>query len=474
VINWQAAAPEIFLAVAGMVTLLIGVLQKRENPKLCTMMVLGAFAVTFVMVIQTVPAVAYSGLFVSDALATYANSLILAGTALTAVLSLDYNERQGIGRFEFPVLMLFSAVGMMTMVSAANLMTLYLGLELMSLTTYVLAAFAREELRSSEAGLKYFVLSALASGLLLYGISLTYGFAGTMDFAKLPAAITGVENASTGLMVGIAFVVAGLAFKLSAVPFHMWTPDVYEGAPTPVTAFMSTAPKVAPFVILIRVLVGPYGHVTAQWQPIIEVVSIASMFLGSFAAIGQTSIKRLLAYSSIGHMGYALVGLAPGTESGVRGVLIYLLTYVAMSAGAFACVLAMRRNGRSMETISDLAGLAKTDLPLATLLTLFMFSMAGIPPLAGFFGKVYVFLAAVQSGLWLLAIIGVLTSVVACFYYIRIIKVMFFDAPAPAFDTRSASVSFVAMAAGVFTLLFLLVLGPFTNAAEAAAKVLFG
>jgi NADH-quinone oxidoreductase subunit N len=237
---------------------------------------------------------------------------------------------------------------------------------------------------------------------------------------------------------------------------------------------MSTAPKVAPFVILIRVLVGPYGHVTAQWQPIIEVVSIASMFLGSFAAIGQTSIKRLLAYSSIGHMGYALVGLAPGTESGVRGVLIYLLTYVAMSAGAFACVLAMRRNGRSMETISDLAGLAKTDLPLATLLTLFMFSMAGIPPLAGFFGKVYVFLAAVQSGLWLLAIIGVLTSVVACFYYIRIIKVMFFDAPAPAFDTRSASVSFVAMAAGVFTLLFLLVLGPFTNAAEAAAKVLFG
>jgi NADH-quinone oxidoreductase subunit N len=438
------------------------------------MLVLGAFAITSVIVIQTAPAVAYSGLFVSDALATYANSLILAGTALTAVLSLDYNERQGIGRFEFPVLMLFSAVGMMTMVSAANLMTLYLGLELMSLTTYVLAAFAREELRSSEAGLKYFVLSALASGLLLYGISLTYGFAGTMDFAKLPAAITGVENASTGLMVGIAFVVAGLAFKLSAVPFHMWTPDVYEGAPTPVTAFMSTAPKVAPFVILIRVLVGPYGHVTAQWQPIIEVVSIASMFLGSFAAIGQTSIKRLLAYSSIGHMGYALVGLAPGTESGVRGVLIYLLTYVAMSAGAFACVLAMRRNGRSMETISDLAGLAKTDLPLATLLTLFMFSMAGIPPLAGFFGKVYVFLAAVQSGLWLLAIIGVLTSVVACFYYIRIIKVMFFDAPAPAFDTRSASVSFVAMAAGVFTLLFLLVLGPFTNAAEAAAKVLFG
>jgi NADH-quinone oxidoreductase subunit N len=313
----------------------------------------------------------------------------------------------------------------------------------------------------------------LASGLLLYGISLTYGFAGTMDFVKLQQAVTGVDGVSTGLMVGIAFVIAGLAFKLSAVPFHMWTPDVYEGAPTPVTAFMSTAPKVAPFVVLLRLMIGPFGHVTVQWQPIIEIVSIASMLLGSFAAIGQTNIKRLMAYSSIGHMGYALVGLAPGTESGVRGVLVYLLTYVAMSAGAFACVIAMRRGGRAVETIADLAGLAKTDLPLAGLLTLFMFSMAGIPPLAGFFGKLYVFLAAVQSGLWLLAIVGVLTSVVACFYYIRIIKVMFFDAPAPAFDKRSASVSFVAIASGAFTLLFMLALGPFTSAAEAAARVLY-
>jgi NADH-quinone oxidoreductase subunit N len=389
-------------------------------------------------------------------------------------LSLDYNARQGIARFEFPVLMLFSTVGMMTMASAASLMTLYIGLELQSLAIYVLAAFARDDVRSSEAGLKYFVLSALASGLLLYGISLTYGFAGTMDFAKLPQAVTAAGDVSTGLMVGIAFVIAGLAFKLSAVPFHMWTPDVYEGAPSPVTAFMSTAPKVAPFVVLLRVLIGPFGHVTAQWQPIIELVSVASMLLGSFAAIGQSNIKRLMAYSSIGHMGYALVGLAPGTESGVRGVLVYLLTYVAMSAGAFACIVAMRRRGRAVETIADLAGLAKTDLPLATLLTIFMFSMAGIPPLAGFFGKLYVFLAAVQAGLWPLAIIGVLTSVVACFYYIRIIKVMFFDASAPAFDMRAPSVSFVAIAAGAFTLFFVLALGPATGAAEAAAKVLFG
>jgi NADH-quinone oxidoreductase subunit N len=472
--NWDAAVPEIFLAVAGMVILLIGVLQKKDDATLSTMLVLGAFAGTFVLVLQTPAQAAYNGLFFADAFASYAKVLILAGGALTAILSLDYNARQGIARFEFPVLMLFSTVGMMTMASAASLMTLYIGLELQSLAIYVLAAFARDDVRSSEAGLKYFVLSALASGLLLYGISLTYGFAGTMDFAKLPQAVTAAGDVSTGLMVGIAFVIAGLAFKLSAVPFHMWTPDVYEGAPSPVTAFMSTAPKVAPFVVLLRVLIGPFGHVTAQWQPIIELVSVASMLLGSFAAIGQSNIKRLMAYSSIGHMGYALVGLAPGTESGVRGVLVYLLTYVAMSAGAFACIVAMRRRGRAVETIADLAGLAKTDLPLATLLTIFMFSMAGIPPLAGFFGKLYVFLAAVQAGLWPLAIIGVLTSVVACFYYIRIIKVMFFDAPAPAFDMRAPSVSFVAIAAGAFTLFFVLALGPATGAAEAAAKVLFG
>ena len=472
--NWQAAIPEIFLAVAGMAILVAGVVQKKESPKLSTMLVLGAFAITFMLVLQATPQLAFSGQFSVDAFAGFAKLLILAGAALTAVLSLDYNERQGIGRFEFPVLMLFSTVGMMTMASASNLMTLYLGLELQSLAIYVLAAFARDDVRSSEAGLKYFLLSALASGLLLYGISLTYGFAGTMDFAKLPQAITGGADVSMGLLFGIAFVVAGLAFKLSVVPFHMWTPDVYEGAPTPVTAFMSTAPKVAPFVVLLRVMVGPFGHVTPQWQPVIELVSILSMLLGSFAAIGQTSIKRLMAYSSIGHMGFALVGLAPGTESGVRAVLIYLLTYVVMSAGGFACIIAMRRNGRSVETIADLAGLARTDLPLAGLFTIIMFSMAGIPPLAGFFGKLYVFLAAVQSGLWPLAIIGMLTSIVACFYYIRIIKVMFFDAPAPAFDARSAGVSFVGMVSGAFTLLFMLVLGPFTGAAANAARVLFG
>ena len=385
--------------------------------------------------------------------------------------------KAGTSRFEFAVLMLFSTGGMMTMASASNLMTLYMGLELMSLATYVLAAFARDDLRSSEAGLKYFVLGALASGLLLYGISLTYGFSGTMDFGKLAQAITDPAGVSTGLMVGMAFILAGLAFKISAVPFHMWTPDVYEGAPTPVTAFLSTAPKVAPFVVLLRVMVGPFGHVAVQWQPIIVFVSLASMLLGSFAALVQTSIKRLMAYSSIGHMGYALIGLAAGTEAGIRGVLIYLLTYVAMSAGGFACIIAMRRNGRQVERIADLAGLAKTDLPLASVWAIFMFSMAGIPPLSGFFGKLYVFLAAVQVGtpiMWTLAIIGVLTSVVGCFYYLRIIKVVFFDAAESAFDARSAGVSFVALASGAFTVLFAIVLGTFTSAAASAAKVLFG
>jgi len=427
-----------------------------------------------VLTTQTASGVSYNGLFLTDAFATYSKLLILAGGALSAILAMDYNKHQNINRFEFPVLILFSTVGMMVLASSGNLMTLYMGLELQSLAIYVLAAFARDELRSSEAGLKYFVLSALASGLLLYGISLTYGFAGTMDFTKLAGVLTDTDSVSTGLVVGIAFIIAGLAFKLSAVPFHMWTPDVYQGAPTPVTAFMSTAPKVAPFVVLLRVMEGPFGHIGSQWQPIIIVVSIASMLLGSLAAIGQTNIKRLMAYSSIGHMGYALIGLAAGTEAGVRGVLIYLLTYIAMSAGAFACILAMRRQGRAVELISDLGGLSKTDFPLAVLFAIFMFSMAGVPPMAGFFGKLYVFLAAVQSGLWTLAIIGMLTSIIGCFYYLRVIKVMFFDDTQPAFDPRPASVSFVALAAGAFTLLFFLLPAPFTGAADAAAKVLFG
>jgi NADH-quinone oxidoreductase subunit N len=471
--NWSLALPEIFLAIAAMAILIFGVMQKRDSAVLCTMLTLGAMGIGAVLVVGAPNAVGYEGLFVSDAFAKFGKLLILAGSALSMILALDYNERQHIARFEFPVLMLLSSVGMMVMASSFNLMTLYMGLELQSLAIYVLAAFAREELRSSEAGLKYFVLSALASGLLLYGISLTYGFSGSMDFAHIAQAVTDPAGASTGLIVGIAFIIAGLAFKLSAVPFHMWTPDVYEGAPTSVTAFMSTAPKVAPFIVLLRVMFGPFGHVTVEWQPIIVLISIASMLLGSFAAIAQKNIKRLMAYSSIGHMGYALIGLAAGTEAGVRGVLVYLLTYVVMSAGAFACIIAMRRRGLAAEKISDLGGLAANDLTLAVLMAIFMFSMAGIPPMAGFFGKFLVFRAAVDANMWTLAIIGVLTSVVSCFYYLRVIKVMFFDTAEGAFDVRSGSLSFVAMASGIFTLMFFLFPAPFIGAAATAAKSLF-
>jgi NADH-quinone oxidoreductase subunit N len=472
--NFALALPEIFLALCAMGILVAGVLQKTDSTVMCTMAALAACAITAVLVVGVPAATGYSGLFITDAFARYAKLLILAGTALCAILSLDYNDRQGINRFEFPVLMLLSSVGMMVMASADNLMTLYMGLELQSLAIYVLAAFARDDIRSSEAGLKYFVLSALASGLLLYGISLTYGFSGSMDFGHIAQAAANPVSTSTGLIVGIAFIITGLAFKLSAVPFHMWTPDVYEGAPTSVTALMSTAPKVAPFVVLLRVMFGPFGHVAVQWQLIIVFVSIASMLLGSFAAIAQTNIKRLMAYSSIGHMGYALIGLAAGTETGVRGVLVYLLTYVVMSAGAFACIIAMRRRGLAIEKISDLGGLARNDLTLAVLMAIFMFSMAGIPPMAGFFGKLLVFQAAIDAGMYTLAIIGVLTSVVGCFYYLRVIKVMFFDPAEAPFDARSGALSFVALATGAFTFAFMVFAAPFVGAATHAAKALFG
>jgi NADH-quinone oxidoreductase subunit N len=472
--NWTLAAPEITLAVCAMAILVFGVLRRAEAFFVCAMLTVGAFLLGAVMVLGTGYGHGYLGQFSSDPFAAFLKVLVLAGAALSLILALDYNPRQEIARFEFPVLMLLSVVGMMVMVSASSMMSLYLGLELQSLAMYVLAAFARDELRSSEAGLKYFVLGALASGLLLYGISLVYGFSGTMDFARLAGALADPAHASPGLIVGIVFVVAGLAFKISAVPFHMWTPDVYEGAPTSVTAFMSTAPKVAAIGLLLRVMATPFGHLLGQWQQLIVLISIASMVLGSFAAIGQVSIKRLMAYSSIGHMGYALIGLAVGSPAGIRGTLVYMVTYIFMSAGTFACVIAMRRRGVACERIDDLGGLGRTDPALAGAFAVFMFSMAGIPPLSGFFGKLYVFLAAVQGGLWTLAVIGVLTSVVGAYYYLRVVKVMYFDEPQAAFDPRSSSLSFVAGVSALFTTFFFVFPAPVVGAAQAAARVLFG
>jgi NADH-quinone oxidoreductase subunit N len=472
--NWSLSLPEIVLAVCGMGILLFGVVKRDDKTDICSMLTIAALVLCAVLVVGNSTGVAFEGQFVGDPISVFAKLLILTASAFAILLSLDFNRRAHIARFEFPVLVLFATLGMMMMVSAGNMMSLYLGLELQSLSIYVLAAFARDDLRSAEAGLKYFVLGALASGLLLYGISLVYGFSGSMDFQGIARALADPSTASPGVIVGIVFVIAGLAFKVAAVPFHMWTPDVYEGAPTPVTAFLGTAPKVAAVVLFARVMMGPFGHALGQWQMLIEIVSIASMLLGALAAIGQSNIKRLMAYSSIGHMGYVLIGIACGNAAGFRGVLVYLVVYVFMNLGAFAVILAMRRRGLAVETISDLAGLGRNDPALALAMTIFMFSMAGIPPLSGFFGKLYIFLAAVQSGLWALAVIGVLTSVVGAFYYLRIIKVMYFDEPAPAFDRRAPSISVAAAMTGLFTTFFFVLPGPVLNAAAAAAKVLFG
>ena len=470
-----AAAPELFVAVAAMALLMLGVFRGEDSARgvaWLTVMVLIA-AAALVLGGPEDGAIAFNGLFVVDRFAEFAKVLILLGTALAVVMSMGYAQRANMERFEFPVLLLLAGLGMMMMVSANDLIALYLGVELQSLALYVVAAFRRDSLRSSEAGLKYFVLGALSSGLLLYGASMVYGFSGTTNFVRLGQILGGGEP-SLGLVVGLVFIVAGLAFKVSAVPFHMWTPDVYEGAPTPVTAFLAVAPKVAAMALIIRVLFDPFGALIGQWQQIVVAVSIASMVLGSFAAINQSNIKRLMAYSSIAHMGFILVGVAAGNESGVQGVLLYLAIYLFMNVGAFTCILLMRREGRLVEGIADLAGLSRTQPAMAAAMAIFMFSLAGIPPLAGFFGKLYVFLAAIEAELYALAVIGLLTSVVGAFYYVRIVKLMYFDEPVAAFD-RPLGGSMTAILAGtaLVTLLFFIVLAPVLDGAAVAAAALF-
>ena len=472
-INWTLALPEIVLACSGLALLLMGVIPRKEQFFPVSMGVIGALVLTAALVLGQSEGTAFLGQYVSDAFSRFAKVLILLGAAVGLVLALDFNEKAGLARFEYSVLMLFATLGMLVMVSANDLMSLYIGLELLSLSLYVIAAFDRDNPRSAEAGLKYFVLGALASGLLLYGASLVYGFAGTTNFDRLADALSGGE-AGMGVVVGLVFVLAGLAFKVSAVPFHMWTPDVYEGAPTPVTAFFATAPKVAAVALMMRVLAGPFGELSAQWGQVIWVVAAGSMILGGFAAIGQRNIKRLMAYSSIGHVGYALMGLAVMSDAGFRGVLVYMAIYVVMNLGTFAVLVAMRRNGRSLEEVDDLAGLGRTDPAMAMWMAVFMFSMAGIPPLAGFFGKLYVFLAAVQAGFWTLAVIGILTSVVASYYYLRIVKVMYFDAPSGALDARPASLTVVMTGTGLLTLLFFLFPAALIGAAQVAVSALIG
>jgi NADH-quinone oxidoreductase subunit N len=361
------------------------------------------------------------------------------------------------------------------LISAGDLIALYLGLELMSLALYVVAAINRDSVRSTEAGLKYFVLGALSSGMLLYGISLLYGFTGTVTFEGIAraAAEGGPSYASLGLVFGLVFLFAGFCFKVSAVPFHMWTPDVYEGAPTPITAFFAAAPKVAGLAMFVRTTIMAFPGVVTQWQQIVVFVAIASMALGAFAAIGQRNIKRLMAYSSIGHMGFALVGLAAGTPEGVQGVLIYTAIYVAMTLGTFACILSMRRDGQMVENIGDLAGLASTQPTMAFFLAMLLFSLAGIPPLAGFFAKFYVFLAAIKADLFTLAVIGMITTVVGAYYYLAIVKIMYFDEAGKAFEPMPYELRAVLAVTGLFNLLFFVYPGPLIEAAGTAANSLF-
>jgi NADH-quinone oxidoreductase subunit N len=468
----QPVLPELVLAVGAMVLLMVGAYRGQGTTKLVSGVAICLLVLTGGLE-WALPAgrlTTFGGSFIVDDFARFLKILALIGSAATLILSTEYLADPSRRIFEYSILVLLSTLGMMVLISAGDLIMLYLGLELMSLALYVVAASNRDNVKSTEAGLKYFVLGALSSGMLLYGASLIYGFTGTVSFAGIAAA---AKTGSLGIVFGLVFLLAGLCFKVSAVPFHMWTPDVYEGAPTPVTAFFASAPKVAAIAVFTRVALTAFPGIVPQWQQIIVFVSIASMALGSFAAIGQKNIKRLMAYSSIGHMGFALIGLAAGTPEGAQGVLIYIAIYVAMTLGSFAVILAMKRNGVNVEEISALSGLSRTNPLLAFFFAMLLFSLAGIPPLAGFFAKWYVFVAAIKAGLFTLAVVGVLTSVIGAYYYLSIIKVMYFDEPLARLDPMRLELRSVLAVAGVFNIFFFVYPGPLVSIATAAAKSLF-
>ena len=466
--------PELILAVGALVLLMIGVFSGERSGPMVTGLAIAVLAVAGLWIIF-VPGegLAYGGAYLADGFSRFMKIVALIGSIVTMFMSMGQAREQQLDRFEFPVLLLLATLGILLMISAHDLISLYLSLELQSLALYVVAAINRDNLKSTEAGLKYFVLGALSSGMLLYGMSLVYGFTGHTTFDAIATALSS-ETRSLGLVFGLVFVLAGLAFKISAVPFHMWTPDVYEGAPTPVTAFFAAAPKVAAMAILVRLVITAFHPVLADWQQIIVFISIASMVLGAFAAIGQRNFKRLMAYSSIGHMGYALVGLAAGNKTGVSGVMLYMVIYMVMTLGVFAIIMAMRRkDGRQVENVDDLAGLSTTNPFMATVLTALMFSLAGIPPLAGFFGKYFVFVAAIQAHLYALAIIGVLSSVVGAYYYLRVIKLMWFDEAKDEFVRTAGSLRLVFGLSGLFVLTYVFFGGAIGGAADLAAATLF-
>ena len=471
--NVYMLAPELLLAVGAMVLLLFGAfVSERSYPQVTGLSIALIAAAIYVLYSSTERGSAMNGAFILDDFAWYMKLLTLLGSGIAIIMSVNFMKRAGVVNFEFPILVVTATIGMLIMISANNLITLYLGLELQSLSLYVLAAINRDSVRSTEAGLKYFVLGALSSGMLLYGASLIYGFTGTVEFAGIAEALSGTPR-SLGLVFGLVFLLAGIAFKISAVPFHMWTPDVYEGAMSPVAAFFAAAPKIAAMSMLIRVVISAFEPVTTDWQQILVFIAIASMALGAFAAIGQTNIKRLMAYSSIGHMGYALVGLAAGTQQGVAGVILYMTIYMVMTIGTFACIIAMRDKDGTSENIYDLAGLSQRKPMLALALTILMFSLAGIPPMAGFFAKYFVFVAAIESGLYALAVIGVLTSVVGAFYYLRIIKIMWFDEPAEPFVPMPSELRTILALSSLFVAFYVVFAGFLSEATAVAAASFF-
>jgi len=467
--------PELLLAGGALALVLLGAFAGERSVGAVNgiALVLLVIAIVILAVLPAGTRVVFHGSVVLDAYAKFLKILTLLGALAALAMSMNWMKLEGIARFEFAVLILLSTVGMMVMISAGDLIALYIGLELQNLALYVIAAFHRDNARSSEAGLKYFVLGALSSGMVLYGASLVYGFSGTVTFTGIASAVA-AGHPSVGLIFGLVFLLAGLAFKVSAVPFHMWTPDVYEGAPTPITTFFTTAPKIAAMALIVRLVVMAFPGITVEWQQIVTFLAVVSLLLGAFAGIGQRNIKRLMGYSAITNVGYILIGLAAGTSEGVQSVLLYLAIYLAMTLGTFGVIVAMRRpDGTAVEEISDLAGLARTRPAMAFVLAVMMFSLAGIPPLAGFFAKLYVFLAAVQAHLYWLAVLGVVASVVAAFYYVHIVKLMYMDEPVGEFGPMPRAVQAVLTLTSIFVLFYFVYPAPLSAAAATAARSLF-
>lgn len=484
----HAVLPELFLAISAMVLLMYGVFKgDRVTHAVTSGAVLSLlFALYLISIIDVGEPHSFADMFIHDEFTRFGKLLIILASIITLILAEQWIMEEENKRFEFPVIFLFSVIGLMLMVSASDLLAFYVGLELSSLSLYVLAAFRRDDLKSTEAGLKYFVLGSLASGMMLFGMSLIYGFAGTIEFDELArvgwAMMAGAQHVehslnpglvSHGLVIGLVLLIVGFCFKISAVPFHMWTPDVYEGSPTPVTAYFAMAPKMAMLFLMMRVLNDTFPALSLYWQQIIAMVAAASMVIGALGALWQTNIKRLLAFSSIGHVGYILVGIAAGNQQGISAVIIYLSLYLFMTAGMFGCVLMMRRHNQPVEDIASLAGLSRTHPKMALAIAVFMFSMAGIPPLAGFFGKLYVFLAAVEAGMYNLAVLGVLSSVVACFYYLKIVKIMYFDEGENSFDKpETKGLPFVVGISAAVIVAFVAHPSLLTQSATLAAKAL--